>query len=156
MLKIIGGGFIALSAFAVYHGFKYAERQHIETLETFVLLIRYIRDRVDLYSMPIDKILSSCKESILSRLGVESSVKDMHELLFGCDAAWSEESDRILRDFADSFGKSYREQQIKLCEITAKALDEQRQRLEKEFSARRKTIAALCVAIGGMIFIALL
>ena len=156
MLKIIGGGFIAISALAVYHVFKCVERQRIEALDTFISLIRYIRDRVDLYSMPIDKILLSCKESILSRVGAEASVRDIHELLSECDAVWGEESDRILRDFADSFGKSYREQQIKLCEITAKALDEQRKRLEKEFLARRKTVAALCAAIGGMIFIALL
>ena len=83
-------------------------------------------------------------------------MSNISELISECDAVCGEECDRILRDFAESFGKSYREQQIKLCELTASALDEQRRRLEKEYSARRKTVAALCAAVGGMIFIALL
>ena len=78
------------------------------------------------------------------------------ELLSECNAELGEECDRILKDFVESFGKSYREQQITLCEITASALDEQRKRMEKEYSARRKTVAALLAAVGGMIFIALL
>lgn len=156
MLKIIGGGFIALSCTLLYHFFNYTECRRIETVELFMSLVKYIRDKIDLYSMPIDKILESCRESIIIRLGVEKRVSNIEELLSECDAEWGEECDRILRDFLDSFGKSYREQQLRLCEITASALDEQRRRLEKEYSARRKTVAALCAAVGGMIFIALL
>lgn len=156
MLRVIGGGFIVASCIAMYHCFKYAERERIETIKAFSVLVKYIRDKIELYSMPIDKILESCRESIVSRLGVEGKVSSVGELLSGCGAEWGEECDRILKDFAESFGKSYREQQITLCEITASALDEQRKRMEKEYSARRKTVAALLAAVGGMIFIALL
>ena len=156
MLRVIGGAFIAVSCLAIYNCFKYAERERIETIEVFAVLVKYIRDKIELYSMPIDKILESCRESIVSRLGVEVKVSSVGELLSECNAELGEECDRILKDFAESFGKSYREQQITLCEITASALDEQRKRIEKEYSARRKTVAALLAAVGGMIFIALL
>ena len=80
ILKLIGGTLILIACFGVSHYFSSIEKKRMERVRDLIYLVRYIKDKVDCYSMPIDKILEACSGDLLLRLGIEEKVRDLSEL----------------------------------------------------------------------------
>ena len=154
--KILGGVILLSAATMSARTVMYSEREKIVQLEIFITLISYIRTQIDLYSAPIDKILSGCQKDILNRLGVYTSPKSFAELLSFSDLLVDEESQKILLDFSSLLGKNYRDHELKLCERTIRELEAQKEKLIRIYPSRKKTAMALFLAIGGITVILLL
>ena len=153
--KVLGSALI-FGASAMMSGMLISrEKAKIVQLETYIEMISFVKNRIDLYSEPLGKILSGCRTSIISRLSIEGSPQSFKELIEKDSAGLDEISRRTLDDFADSLGKSYRETQIKLCDKTLGELEKHKKTLELAYASRRKTIIALCLGICGMAVIAL-
>lgn len=131
------------------------ERHKIVELETYIELLRYIRNQIDLYSAPLGKIFLGCQDSILRKLSITERVNSFGEILEKSALKVGEDSKKTLCEFANSLGKNYRDVQIKLCDKTIGELEGQKKSLEAAFASRRKTIIALCFGLGGMTIIAL-
>ena len=155
MIRIIGGGALLLaSALAASHVIS-LEKKKIEQLETFISLIRHTRERIDSYSMPIEKILKEEKE-LISRFGVDKDVTDFSSLISECEIICGEEGKKILTGFAEEFGKGYREREVKLCDTALLGLETIKRRIEEEYPSKKRRTVAICFAIGGAIIISLL
>ena len=153
--KLVGSALI-LGASGMMSGMLISrEKAKIVRLDTYIELISFVRNRIDLYSEPVGKILSGCRTSIISRLSVDGSPQSFRELIKNETDCIDEISRKILDDFADSLGKSYRETQIKLCDKTLGELEKHKKTLEAAYISRKKTIIALCLGICGMTVIAL-
>ena len=155
MLRVIGGGAVVLSCILTSSYIASAEKSKIDQLEDLIMLIKYIRNQIDSYSTPIEKIMMECKD-ILLRLDVQEDVADFSRLLSVCEIKSGDNCKNILNTFAASLGKGYREQQVKLCDTTLAELDAIRKKLTEEYPNKKKTAAALCFAAGGVLLIALL
>ena len=156
ILKLIGGMLLLAACFGVSHYFSVIEKKRMERVRDLIHLIRYIKDKVDCYSMPIDKIFDACGGDILLKLGIEEKVRDLSELFGKLENTCDSKSEKILYELAGNFGKGYREHQMRLCDIAVSALERHLGVLESTYPMRKKRLSTLCFSIGGMLLIALL
>lgn len=156
MIYKIAGSALILSASALSASRLISEEKaKIVQLETFIELVSYIRNQIDLYSAPIGKIFSDCKSSILTKLGISDVPSRFDEILGKSKLIIDSESQKTLYEFSESLGKNYREMQLKLCDRTIASLEERKKLLLSSFASRQKTILALCLGLGGITVIAL-
>ena len=156
-MKLAGGILIAASLVMVYKNHVRHQRRKIEQIRAFVYLIRHIRQMIDCYAMPISDIFKSMKDDISRCFSVNGDeVSSLTELLDKCEIVCGYESEACLRALADSFGKSYRDSQIKFCDATAEKLEKIKNIIENDYLPEKKAVAALCVCLGGLILIMLL
>lgn len=156
MLKLIGGILLLVACFGVSHYFSGLGQKRMSYVRELISLIKYIRDNIDCYSMPIDKILESCRGDILYNLGIEKKISDLSELYDELKKSFDGECIKILYTLARDFGKGYREHQMKICDTAVLALERHLETLEIAYPAHKRRIATLCFSIGGMLLIALL
>ena len=156
MLKFVGCIAILLSCYMASSFIAGAERKRIEHTEHLIVLLKYIRRRIDCCSLPIGVILRECRDDILSKLGVKGNVTDLSQIINGAETALTKESKKILNDFSREFGRSHRQDQVRLCDNTVEALSAHKNALMSAYPTKRRTTTALCFAIGGMLLIALL
>ena len=128
------------------------EKKKISRTAALISVISYIRNQIELYASPIEKILMSCRKELLSELGVENDPTSLSELFEESD----KECERILSDFERSFGKGYRSDQVKLCDSTVSELERVKRALEESYPSKKRTAFALSLALGGTLLIALL
>lgn len=156
LVKAIGSGLLLISSALCASRMISAEKAKIDLLETFISVISYIKNQIDLYSSPIKKILDGINEETLHRLHLNDPPQRFDDILEISELSIGEETEKTLREFSSSLGKSYREVQIKLCDKTLSELEAQKNALKNAFPSRKKTILALCFGIGGVAVIALI
>ncbi len=155
MIKLIGGALIMIFSIGAASYIASGEKNKIEEIEGFIALIRYVRNQIDCFSMPIENILGSCPE-ILFKIGIDEKISSLSELVSKCEMTCGEECEKIINDFAVSLGKGYRERELKICDKSIGELENIKNRLVVSYPSKRKTAAALCLAIGGALLITLL
>jgi hypothetical protein len=154
MIRLVGAGLMFSSTAYLALRMIQTEKKKIERISAYVNIVSYVKNQIDLYSLPIEKILKSIDPSALEVLGMEAAPDRFEELIL-LDGVM-EETQKTLREFSFSLGKSYREMQIKLCEKALGELERQKITLATAFPARKKTILALSFGICGMAVIALI
>ena len=156
IVKLIGGLLLLVACFGVSHYFSSIEQKRMEHVRRLISLVRYIKNSVDCYSMPIDKILEAFGEDKLLELGTEKKVKDLLELYDELGKTCDSVSSKILYELSRDFGKGYREHQMRICETAISALERHLALLEETYPVRKKRLTTLCFSIGGMLLIALI
>ncbi len=156
LIKAGGALMIIFASVLVSYDLIKREKQRIECVEGFLALVSYIKDSIECYSMPVKKILSDCDPSIIKKLGLDPPVSDFGQTVSACEGLLSDDSLKTLREFSSTLGKSYRDVQIRICGKTVAELDGQRSALKAAYPSKRKTVIALCTALGGMAVIALI
>lgn len=154
MIKLIGGVMIVASSMSTASYIASHEKKKIEEIEAFISLIRHIRNQIDCFSMPMKNIFSSCSD-ILSKLGVSEKTSSLTELISKREIMCAE-CEKIINDFSSSIGKGHREREVKICDKAIGELEHIKEQLVSAYPSKRKTTAALCLAIGGAMLIALL
>ena len=129
---------IALSCFATSATLVSYERKKLRQLDSFTALIRYIRNQIDFYSVPIDRILSECPTEILDELGGREAKMTLEGLVGRETVVIEGEGRRIIAELATSFGRNYRERQVKLCDSALSGLEAVRAAEQKSFSAKKR------------------
>ena len=148
---------IAFSLAAVYKRYTCARERKIKQIGSFVYLIRHIRQMIECYAMPVSDIFRGARDEIAKRFAIKGEeLNSLTELLDKCELVCGEESEACLRALADTFGKSYRDRQIKLCDATAAELEKIKNKTENDYLPEKKAVAAICLCIGGLILIILL
>ena len=154
MIKLVGSALIVMASAGVVSYVISGEKKKIEEVDAFIALIKYVRNQIDCFSMPIEKILASCPE-LVSKIGVSEKTTSISGLVSKCDIS-CQECKKIINAFSLSLGKGYREQEIRLCEKVIGELENIKKGLECSYPSRKRTTVALCLAIGGALLIALL
>ena len=154
MIRLIGCAAVMLScALAVSH-ISSVEKIKINKTETFISLIKRIRHEISCHSTPVEKILSSSKDILVS-LGINKEITDFSQLISECEGI-CDNCEKVLKGFSASLGKGYREEEIKTCDAALSELENIRKKLAESYPVKRKTTAAVCFAAGGALLIALL
>lgn len=156
IVKLVGASLLVSSSAYCAHRMISVERERINRLSAYIDIILHIKSQIDLYSLPIEKILRSIDRSVLDRIEAASHPSRFDDLISLDDQYVGEGTQKILREFSSSLGKGYREMQIKLCDKTISELENQKKELTDAFPSRKKTIIALCFAVCGMALIALI
>ena len=156
IIKLIGAAMVLASCLATARTITSFEKTKCEQIDSFIALIKYIRNRIDCYSIPMDKIFAECPAELLETLGGRTDSPCFEELLRRKSILVDGEGRHILEEFSESLGKNYRDRQIKLCDSAISSLEAVRAAESKNYTSKRKTVNALCIVAGGMVIILLL
>lgn len=156
-VKIIGAALVVLGGAASAYILNSRAKSALMHVEGTISLLRYVKTQVDCYSMPIDKILSGCNVEMFSECGYSGTQKpqSLEELLSGCTSL-EPVIYKTMRGFADEFGKSYRAEQVKLCDRYIDELSSFRADLSERLPVRRKLNSTLCLSGSAAIIILLI
>ena len=156
LIKVGGALIIVLASVFASADLVACEKRRIECIEGFLLMVSYIKNSIECYSIPIKRIISECDPAILKKLGADGKQADFDQLILGCEDFLREDTLKTLREFSSALGKSYRDIQIRICNKTIGELEGQKKDLKDAYPSKRRTLIALCIAIGGMAVIALI
>ncbi len=117
-------GFILLLLFALLLGraySAYAKRRTLEC-ESFLLLIGHIREGISLFLSTPAELFSSYEDELLMSSGFLTAVREGEEVSSAFEhskgsLALSEEVKKRLSLFFSEFGKSYKDGELKRCEL---------------------------------------
>ena len=129
--------------------------QKLLQIEAFLRLLSFLHLQVECFSLPVGEILGRSDPQILLGCGwhrdkVPSSLSE----LLGGIRILDVQSQRILCELADSFGRGYREEEVRLCESAERQLRERAELLRRGIEGKKKTNLTLCVA-GATAFVIL-
>ncbi len=145
-LKVIGAIIIALSGIVGSFTLNRAARRSLEQTEGFITLIKRLRSDIDCFSLPLPTALERCPAEVYIKCGyfLGQTPRSVRALIEACSVS-DAESFRIMKAFAGSIGRGYREEQLAICDYYADLLEERRQRLYEQLPTRTKRNSALCL-----------
>ena len=155
LLKLLGAGLIAsVGGFAAYCAVRF-EKKKLTVLDGWIDLIFHIRGQIDCYLTPLDEILASADEEILSACMGSTPHPDLHTLLDASSPYLGGESRRLLSGFVREIGGSYREEQLRRCDYYVTALRTLREKIAADLPARVKLsiTVSICSALGVAILL---
>ncbi len=147
LLKILGALLLILSGVGGGYMLNSTASVSLSQTDSFLSLLRYIKGRVDCFSLPISEIFSRCDKELFSLCGwkYDRSPKDIDDLLNNCEIK-DMATEKILLEFSSDFGMNYREEQIRRCEYYISLLEDRRERIAAELPTKKKLNSTLCIA----------
>lgn len=127
-----------------------AERRRLTQTDGFIALLRFIRAKIDIYLLPIDKILSGCDSSILSACGAVPA-DSFEKLLDGCEFYTGPGVRELLYKFAGELGKSNRTAQLGHCDYYIGRLSAERDRMDSELPRRCRLYMTLSLCAAAVV-----
>ena len=158
-LKIFGGISLIISSFQLYKRAIRRENSKLEQLDAYMRLIQYIRNNIEYYLLPINKILDNCDNKIISKClnaPPNLSISNLSQLYYSSDILFSDDIARIIEGFCTSFGNTYKNEQITMCEVVYKRLIEEKAKLLSETKNKNKVRFAISLAAPLLIIILLI
>ncbi len=156
--RLCGACGLVLSGIWVYLVRENYQKRKSNQLQGYIRLFSYIKNQIECYMLPINKILFDCEDKLLSDCGYyakkkPTSLEEVLEL-----SEWYFEADvcEKIFGFARDFGKSYLGEQIKLCDsfiLDLKALYES---LSAQRIKDKKLSLAICLSISFSLILILL
>lgn len=155
--RILGALMVACSGIFAAHSLNAAAKAALEQSEAVISFLRFVRVQVDCFALPIASILSRCEKELLKKMGHagENPPECLEELISGC-TVYDGEAFRMFGQYAEEFGKSYREEQIGICDYYLELLGEHRQKLAVTLPPKKKINSALCISSALAVVILLL
>lgn len=156
LVKILGAGIIVVASMVYAERMLSDEKKKIDDLDAFIDIISYIKNQIDLYSMPLEKIFNEMDADKLERVGLAYPPQRFSDIINSDGLNLDDSTRKVLSDFSSSLGKSYREMQIKICDQTISELLSKKKSISEAFPSRKKTVLALCLGVAGVLVIALI
>ena len=155
--RIAGAAALLFSAFFASYLLNSRMTKCARRLEGFINLLRFARAQIECYSLPVSEIFLRCDAKILADCGVpeNSRPKSFVELLSQTGIS-DGVSRSAVESFADGFGKSYREEQLKGLDNTLNILVERKKILDAEFPKKKRVNTTLCISAALALIILML
>lgn len=147
--KIIGSIGIIFSSLIIYLEIQKYERQKINQINSFILLIEYIKNQIECFLLPIDSIIHNCDEALIRGCGINEDykkVKTLEELISLADFYCGSECVDIIHQFSKNFGQGYIGEQLHLCDYFRNELIQQKDKLKEKGTKEKKLKLALCLS----------
>lgn len=134
------------------------EKKRVDELDGFLLFLRHVRGQVSSFSASLPDILQGFSCEALEKVGFLSHLED------GFSFALEETKDKLalkeeelvpLYQFAKGFGKSYKEDQLSLCDYTIAELEKLVSTVHAD-APKRKKLAYTLVVSGSLALVLLL
>lgn len=144
--KIMGAGCLCVASFIASLIINSAEKKRVERLGAFSKLIKQIGAQIESFNLPIAEIFARIDSSIFLECGYLRAEKatDFTSFLHGCPE-FEGETKRLLQDFSAELGRSYRDEQIKLCSYYGAQLEALFQKSFYEMPKKRRMTTTLCI-----------
>lgn len=146
--KTIGSASVIISALMMYYELQKYERMKLKQINSFILLIEYIKNQIECYLLPIDIIIRNCDTKLLNACAIDKNYKEANKLedliamtTFYCD----EQSVELIKQFARDFGQGYIGEQLRLCDYYRGELMKQRDKAREKGAKEQKVRLALCL-----------
>ncbi len=162
--ELAGALLILISGISISIEINRIDEKNLRQTEAFIALLRHIRKQIDCFCTPIGEILASCDERILMDCGCTAEYAKglgndnaFASLLIGCP-----EYDRgeglfeILRSFESELGKSYRGEQLRICDYYISLLLSRSAAIASELPKKKRFTRTLCISISLLAIIILL
>ena len=133
------------------------ENERVGCVRALLTLVEYTRSAVENYSMSASEILRSVGKEVILECGYQGELPPESFTLM-CNECKVEDTEarRVFFEFANDFGKNYRERQSEKCSECAMALKRRYDELAAEAGTRKKMITALCLCFTLALVILLL
>ena len=155
-LKSVGAILVLLSGICLGAFLNRAAEHRLVQIEAFVHLLGFLRMQVECFALPIGEILARTDPRILFECGWHPnapprSLSELWEQVRILDG----ESERILFQWSASFGRGYREEEVRISDGAEKQLKKRAESLRHGLEGKRRVNLTLCVA-GATAFVILL
>lgn len=141
-MKLLGSILIIFASVMSSYFYEKRLKDGIRSSEALCELIRYIKNKIEYFSISIDEILKSYpndNEFI-------NCIINQREL---CNICFLEENTaKDVKAFFAKLGKGYKKEQLALCEYTLKELESVKDKMKKEFSKKAKIFHSLSLFFG--------
>ncbi len=116
--KLLGAGLILTSSLAVCMQGREYEKRRLSQLGAYIELLTYIKNQIECYLLPIDKIIDRADPTLLQRCGItiEKAEASGGTLLIPETVYRGSRLSELLERFCKEFGAVYGEEQIRACE----------------------------------------
>ena len=155
-IKLFGSLLIALAGGVASFSFCRFQRKRLVVIDGYISLLFYIKGQIDCYSRPLSDILLGADISLIESCGYRGGVpKSLSEMLPHAKIYLEDESMRLLMQFSEEFGSTYKQEQLRRCDYYIEALLERRRLLCDEIPSKSKVGSAvwMCASFALMIIL---
>lgn len=147
--RFIGGLGVIVSGLLIYYVREEFEKKKSIQIDSYIKLISYIKTQVECFILPINTILDRCDNILLINCGFGNDInpKTITELLNGSKFYADEDFINKLYDFAQDFGHSYANDQIKLCDRYIMDLSKIQEKYSNQRTKDKKLSFSICLSI---------
>ncbi len=149
LYKILGGGGVIASALIIYFEMQRYEALKIKQINSFILLIEYIKNQIECYLLPIDGIIQNCNEDLIKSCGIDAdykNVKTLEELIGKAEFYCNGECIELIKEFSSNFGQGYMKEQLRSCDYYKNELIKQRDKLKEKGTKEKKLRLVICLS----------
>ena len=149
LYKIVGSGSIIISALIVYLEMQKYESIKLKQINSFILLIEYIKNQIECFLLPIDVIIHNCNEELIRNCGINTDykkVKTLDDLVSSTTFYCNGECVDIIKQFSSNFGQGYIGEQLRSCNYYRSELIKQRDKLKEKGAKEKKLKLAICLS----------
>lgn len=146
--KLLGSGSIIVSALIMYFEMQHYEKLKLKQINSFILLIEYIKNQIECFLLPIDKIIHNCSEEMIKSCGINADYRKaekLEDLIDTTDFYCDNECIELIKQFANDFGQGYMQEQVRSCDYYRGELIRQKEKLKEKSIKERKLRLALCL-----------
>lgn len=154
LMKTAGALFLFVSAVLMSRRYAETERGRVRNLESLMEFVRHVRTQIDCFLLPIDQITREYKPRETSELTAILQKFSFPESIDKLRPHLHQEEYGILETFANSLGRGYRDEQLKLCTLCLEGLEEICTRQKKDIQSKIKMVRSFCL-LGSLMIILL-
>ena len=153
-IRLAGAFLLAFSGALCAYVINIRESSALAQTEGFIAFIRFVKGKIERFSMPLPQILAECSSDVYSACGYGGDIPlCVSELLKGCRVC-AGAAHKIFSQFSSEVGKGYRDEQIRVCDYYLSLLDDRRRTLSAALPNRKKRNSTLLLS--GALAVAIL
>ena len=154
--KLSGCGLIMLSGCVFAVLLNRSENERLKRIYALLELMRFIRREIDYFCVPVNEIFKRVDKNILNACGSSGEITDFDSFIASLSPEPDEEIRSVLTSFSRELGVSYREEQLKNCDLHINTLSSLCDRAERESKKNKKLHTVLCISAAATVVILLL
>ncbi len=118
--KILGSTLILAASLIFYFEKRTSDMKVIRQVEAYLKLLIHIKNKVDAYGMPIEKVIQCCDPDTIKNCGLSyiqnNGYVPLYSRIENADISLDPTTKKIILDFASEFGGAYATNQLKVCD----------------------------------------
>ncbi len=140
-MKIIGCALILISSILCAYFYENGLKAKISKLEELIAFITYIKNKIEYFSVPINKIYEQYenKSDFINNLITNQSLEGV---------SFDKGTNNAINEFFCSLGNGYKKEQIALCEYNIGLFNEKVQALKTEYPSKTKVFRSMSLFTG--------
>lgn len=155
--RILGAVTVALSGAVCAYVLNASAKHAVTQTEGFIALVRYIKNGIECFCLPLPSLFLRCPAEIYSACGYSavSAPSSARELLEATDISDSQTRSCVSRLF-EGLGRGYREEQLALCDNCIEQLEMRRRALCELLPSKKKLNSVICLCVSLALVILLI